>query len=568
MQKNSILNIKHKQIIMIYLCLFLLSSCNKQIINRVGEERISLEQLAKKYTSDVFLGSNTEFRNWWNVLHYDIVFTPNYDKKFISGTVRMDFEIIKSDNNGVIQIDLQEPMVITKITQKGVTLDKTAWVRNQYIYLIDTKKLPFKLEDKNALEFQFEGYPKIAKNAPWDGGWIFTKDEKGRPWMSVAVQGMGASAWFPNKDDWGDEPDNGAKISILVPNELVAVANGRLWKSSFVKGDNGSNVYTWEVKNPINNYNIIPYIGYYKNFKDRYISQDGDVLDLDYWVLDYNVEKAKKQFEQVKPMMSAFEDWMGKYPFYEDSYKLVESPYLGMEHQSNVAYGNGYKNGYLGTDRSGSGWGNKFDFIIIHETGHEWFGNNITASDAADMWIHEAFTTYSEVMYVENIFGLKAANEYVQGLKKNILNDSPLVGVYGKRIEGSVDMYNKGANMVHTLRQLVKDDAKFKGMIREMNKKFRHKTVISTQIEKFISDYVDIDLASFFNQYLRQKEIPRFEVKKQGSKTYYKWGNVIKDFNMPIKLKGSNEWIYPTTEWQIYTGKSDLIVDDNFLISK
>jgi aminopeptidase N len=258
----------------------------------------------------------------------------------------------------------------------------------------------FKKGEKYTIDVTYSGNPTIAKRAPWDGGWVFTKDENGNPWMSVADEGIGASIWLPTKDIWDDEPDNGVVMKIITPKDLVGVGNGRLISK---KAEGDKMAYTWEVKNPINAYSIIPNIGKYVNFKDTFNGEKGK-LDLDYWVIDYNLDKAKKQFQQVKPMLSAFEYWFGPYPFYEDSYKLVDSPYLGMEHQSNVAYGNGYQNGYLGRDLSGTGVGLNWDYIIIHESGHEWFANNITAKDQADMWIHESFTMYSEVFSQKNIW--------------------------------------------------------------------------------------------------------------------------------------------------------------------
>ncbi|MXV38390.1 M1 family peptidase [Flavobacteriaceae bacterium Ap0902] len=553
-------------------------SCNQKFLDNKNNYTQDLLTKTQHYDSDILRGSNTEFRNWWNVLHYDITFKPNYKNKSISGSVTMHLQVTNEDNNGIIQIDLQEPMQITEIIQlKADNIDSNQivienvisgdkWIRDRNAYFIDISHLPKERDSQFTLQMYFEGKPKIAKQAPWDGGWIFKEDELGRPWMSAAVQGLGSSAWFPSKDYWGDEPDQGVKISILVPEDLVAIANGKLWESSFVKDEVGNNIYTWEVQNPINTYNIIPYIGYYKNFKDEYVNSAGESLQLDYWVLDYNINWAKKQFSQVKPMLEIFEDWMGSYPFYEDSYKLVEAPYLGMEHQSNVAYGNGFENGYLGEDRSGSGWGNQFDFIIIHESGHEWFGNSITAQDPADMWIHEAFTTYTEVMYVEGRFGVKAANEYVQGLKPAILNDRPMIGILGKHKAGSIDMYNKGANMIHTLRQWMDDDVKFKQLIRDINKTFYHQTITSVQLEGFILQETGLPLEPFFNQYLRQKDIPILETKEENGELYYRWRNTIPEFNMPVKLEKSVEWIKPTTTWQVYAEKSQLKPDSNFLI--
>ena len=529
------------------------------------------------YTAAELRGSNSEFRNWWNVLHYNLVITPDFDKKFISGTLTMEYEIKTASEDQIMQIDLQEPMMIKEIVQLAKSpkndqtlqeypISKQHWQRNGNAFFIDLKQLPVKDNDELFLKFYFEGNPKIARNAPWDGGWVFTRDDQGRPWMSAAVQGLGASSWFPNKDFQGDEPEKGVIFTLIVPDQLVAVANGRMWETSFIKGEPGQNIYTWEVKNPINNYTIIPYIGYYTHFTDTFKGQQGD-LDLSYWVLDYNLEKARSHFEQVKPMLAAFEDWMGPYPFYEDSFKLVESPYLGMEHQSGIAYGNKYLNGYLGDDRTNSGWGNKFDFIIVHEAGHEWFGNSITTEDIADMWVHEAFTTYSEVMYVENLHGLNAANEYVQGLKPLIENTRNIIGKsYGKHSGGSRDMYYKGALMLHTLRQLMEDDVKFKQMIRDLNSTFYHQIVTSAQIEKFISDYTQIDLTQFFDQYLRTIQIPTLETKTENGQKFYRWTNIIEGFDMPVKLNDSSEWIYPTAIWQKYEGTSPLIPDANMYV--
>ena len=548
-------------ILLLFIC-----SCSLQPVQTVKDSKDLVEKVMG-FKPEVLRGSNTEFRNWWNVKRYDLLITPDYSKKFISGTVSMEYEVSGVSSDKVMQIDLQEPMQITDIvqiakspfndqTQKEFPFSKDAWIRSGNTYFIDIESLPVKDNEKQIIKFYFEGYPRIAKNAPWDGGWVFTKDEKGRPWMSAAVQGLGASAWFPNKDFLGDEPENGVTFTVIVPEDLVAVANGQLWETSFVKGEPGTNVYTWEVKNPINNYSIIPYIGYYTHIKDQYMGEKGP-LQLDYWVLDYNAEKAREHFKQVKPMMEAFEDWMCPYPFYEDSFKLVESPYLGMEHQSAVAYGNKYANGYLGHDRTESGWGEKFDFIIVHEAGHEWFGNSISVEDAADFWVHEAFTTYSEVMYVESLFGKKAADEYVQGLKPLIGNEANIIGEYGINDGGSRDMYYKGANMIHTLRQLMEDDVKFKNMIREMNREFYHKNVTSKQIEDWLSAYTDIDLTQFFDQYLRTVNVPMLESRTENGKKYFRWKNIIEGFDMPVKLTNSEEWIYPTAEWNCLLYTSD-----------
>ena len=367
--------------------------------------------------------------------------------------------------------------------------------------------------------------------------------------MSVACQGLGASAWYPCKDHQSDEPDSAA-ISITVPDTLMAVANGRLRSS--VSNLPGTMTYTWAVTNPINNYNIIPYIGKYSSWNENYAGEKGN-LDCSYYVLDYNLEIAKKQFMQAKLMLKCFENWFGPYPFYADGYKLVESPHLGMEHQSAVAYGNKYMNGYLGKDLSQTGWGLKWDFIIIHESGHEWFGNSITSKDLADMWIHESFTNYSETIYTTCQSGVEAGNAYVRGTRALIENEAPIVGKYGVNDEGSGDMYYKGGNMIHYMRQLFKDDNKFRLAMRSMNDSFYHKTVTYNDILSFWNSRAGRDLSPLFKQYLTTTRIPILEYKFKGNKLQYRWANCIKGYNIPVKIminKTTEQWLEAGTGWK------------------
>ena len=508
---------------------------------------------------DTLKGSNTEFRNFWDVKKYDIVLEPNFEAKSIKGSNKISLTIDKDVLNPVFQIDLQSPMKADKITASFPIADKK--VDGDFIFISTKKK--FKKGEKYTIDIDYSGNPVIAKHAPWDGGWMFTKDKNGNPWMTAADEGIGASIWLPVKDIWSDEPDNGITFKIITPKDLVGVGNGKLIKEENL-GDKKS--WLWEVKSPINDYSIIPSIGKYVNFKDTFNGEKGK-LDLDYWVLDYNLDKAKKQFEQVKPMMKAFEYWFGPYPFYEDSYKLVESPHLGMEHQSNVAYGNKYQNGYLGRDLSGTGIGLKWDYIIIHETGHEWFANNITAKDQADMWIHESFTTYSETLFVDYVFGKADGNKYLQGLRGNIQNDKPIIGTYGIRNEGSGDMYPKGANMIHTIRQVINNDEKFRQILRGLNKDFYHQTVTASQIQNYFSEKSGIDLKSIFDQYLTTIKIPTLEYKQNGNQLTYKWTNVVPNLKLPIRLADGQE-LKPTEEWQTATLKSsdEWKVDPNYYI--
>ena len=514
---------------------------------------------AKPTKIDTLKGSNTEFRNFWDVKKYDIVLEPNFEAKSIKGSNKISLTIEKNVLNPVFQIDLQSPMKADKVTANFPIVDKKT--DGDFIFISTKKK--FKKGEKYTIDIDYSGNPVIAKHAPWDGGWMFTKDKNGNPWMTAADEGIGASIWLPVKDIWSDEPDNGITFKIITPKDLVGVGNGKLIKQENL-GDKKS--WLWEVKSPINDYSIIPSIGKYVNFKDTFEGEKGK-LDLDYWVLDYNLDKAKKQFEQVKPMMKAFEHWFGPYPFYEDSYKLVESPHLGMEHQSNVAYGNKYQNGYLGRDLSGTGIGLKWDYIIIHETGHEWFANNITAKDQADMWIHESFTTYSETLFVDYVFGKADGNKYLQGLRGNIQNDKPIIGTYGIRNEGSGDMYPKGANMIHTIRQVINNDEKFRQILRGLNKDFYHQTVTASQIQNYFSEKSGIDLKSIFDQYLTTIKIPTLEYKQNGNQLTYKWTNVVPNLKLPIRLADGQE-LKPTEEWQTATLKSsdEWKVDPNYYI--
>jgi aminopeptidase N len=421
--------------------------------------------------------------------------------------------------------------------------------------------------DTKELKVFYHGKPKVAVNPPWDGGITWKKDKNKNDFIASSCQGLGASVWWPNKDHMYDEVD-GMKISVNVPKNLTEVSNGRLQNVKELK--DGTKTYTWIVKNPINNYGVCINIGDYASFSEKYKGEKGD-LDCTYYVLKDNLTKAKEQFKDVPRMLKAFEYWFGPYPFYEDGYKLVETPYLGMEHQSCVTYGNGYRNGYLGSDLSGTGWGLKFDFIIIHESGHEWFANNITYKDIADMWIHESFTCYSESLFLEYYYEKYAGSEYLIGLRKNIQNDKPIIGHYDVNNEGSGDMYYKGANMLHTLRQLVNDDEKWRTILRGLNSTFYHQTVTTKQIEDYLSQQTGMDLNTFFNQYLRDTRIPTLEYSYQNSSLKYRWINCVKGFEMPVKIfiNDSDFILYPKTEWTEFISPFDvekLEVDTNFYV--
>ncbi len=493
--------------------------------------------------TDTLKGSNTELRNFWDVQKYELEVEPNFESKSLKGKNKISFTITKDRTNPVFQVDLHDPMQYQIL---GSDL-KNIKAKREGDFIFLSYEGTVKKGSNHYFEIAFSGHPKVAKNAPWDGGWVFAQDEKGRPFMSVAQEGEGVAHWLPTKDLWLDEPDQGLLMGIITPSGLTGIGNGRLIKT---EKRSSKNYFLWEVKNPINGYSIVPSIGHYTNFKDHYEGEKG-ALDLDYWVLDYNLEKAKHQFQQVVPMMKAFEYWFGPYPFYEDSFKLVETPYLGMEHQSNVAYGNGYKNGYLGRDLSGTGVGLKWDFIIIHETGHEWFANSITAKEKADMWIHEAFTSYSETLFTENYLDRQSADLYQIGTRKAIANDKPIIGHYGVARSGSGDMYYKGASMLHTLREAMNNDQKFRQMLRTINEKFYHTQVSSKEMETTIEELSGLDLKGFFDQYLRTTQVPELELNwnKQNGTLEYRFTNVVKEFTLPVQLSPEVE-IRPNERWQ------------------
>ena len=524
-----------------------------------------LNQKRKFTRQDTLRGSIGPERAWWDVLHYDITVEPDFTTKSIKGKTIIQYKVLAGQRTDYLQIDLQQPLKVDSIFYNNklyINYPPRPYYNEGNVWHIPLPKAP--VNSVQSVTIVYHGNPKVAQIPPWDGGWIFTKDSVGNPWMSVACQGLGASVWYPCKDHQSDEPDSGAVLTINVPDKLTAVGNGRLTNKNI---SNGKTSYTWEVKSPINTYNIVPYIGRYVSWKDTLQGENGK-LDLTYWVLEQDLEKAKKQFQQVKPMLRAFEYWFGPYPFYEDGYQLVQAPHLGMEHQSAVAYGNGFQNGYLGNDLSGTGWGTKWDYIIVHESGHEWFANNITTKDLADMWVHEGFTDYSETLFIEYYYGKEAANEYVQGLRKKIVNDRPVIGSYGVNQEGSGDMYYKGANLIHIVRQLINDDEKFRQILRGLNKDFYHQIVTSKQVEDYISQKSGKDLRKVFDQYLRTSQVPVLDLKAEGDKIKFKWTNCVQGFNMPVKLS-NGLWINPTTsEQKIKAGSNfkDVEVDKNFYI--
>ena len=499
---------------------------------------------AQSYTKiDSIRGSITPERAWWDLTHYHLKIAVDTETKFFKGSNEISYTVLEP--NDVLQIDLQSPLKITSVKQDGQELTYTTIGEAHHFIQLAKKGA---IGDKNKITVFYEGVPHEAIRAPWDGGISWKVDSNGNPFVASSCQGIGASIWWPCKDHMYDEVE-AMDISITTPKGLMDVSNGRL--ISIDSSQESVNTYHWQVKNPINNYGVNLSIGDYVHFNEVYEGEAG-ALDCDYYVLRDNLEKAKVQFKQVPQLLEAFEHWFGPYPFYEDGFKLLEVPYLGMEHQSAVTYGNGYKNGYRGRDLSETGWGMKFDYIIIHEAGHEWFANNITYQDMADMWIHESFTTYSESLFIEYFYGTDAGAEYIRGMRRLINNDGPIIAPYGVNARGSGDMYFKGSNIIHTLRQVVSDDDKWRELLRSLNKKFYHQTITSAEFESYISEFLDMDLNPFFNQYLRTKDRPTLEYYYNNGDLRYRWNSVVEGFNMPIKMiiDGKSHLIEPVQTWR------------------
>ncbi|OYU81290.1 MAG: peptidase M1 [Flavobacterium sp. BFFFF1] len=500
-------------------------------------------------------------RACYDVQRYDINIRINPSEKFLSGYNEITLKTVETTSK--IQLDLFDNMKIDSIIWNAKRL---TYKREFNAVFVEFPEAILK-DSTQRIQFYYSGKPVIAPHAPWSGGFIFSKDSVGNHWIGLAVQGTGASLWYPCKDSQTDEPDLGATIKVAVPNGLMDVSNGKLIGSEDLK--DGYTRWDWEVKNPINNYDLTINIGDYVHFGENYKG-----LDLNYYVLRENEEKARKQFEVVKPMMDCFQSKFGPYPFPEDGYKLVDTPYLGMEHQSAVAYGNKYKMGYLGRDLSGTGVGMNFDYIIIHESGHEWFGNSITSTDVADMWIHEGFTMYTEVVFAECIYGYDKAMQYLNGIRQSIGNTDPVVGQFGVNHEGSNDMYPKGAWLVHTIRSIVNDDAKWWPMLLEYTNTFRHKIITTEDVEQFFSKKTGYNLRPVFDQYLRYTNYPTLELRKYKKKVQYRWKTDVDDFEMPFDLKivanqktmrlnATNNW--QSFKFEVKTTRNVEIQVQNFL---
>ncbi len=478
---------------------------------------------------DVLRGSITPEREWWDLQHYllDVQVFP--DSKTLKGSTTRTVRTLAAGDR--MQVDLQEPLGVTKVMHGDTEL---AFEREGSVYWIQfPEALPAEVDDM--IQVFYEGTPVESENPPWSGGLTWQQDDKGNPFIATTCQGIGASVWWPNRDHLADEPDRGVDIRVTVPRGLTAVANGRLIEETSDKKAK-TTTFLWRVTKPINNYCVNVNIGNYVSWKDTYKGEHGE-LDLEYWVLEGQEKEAKEQFKQLPMTLEAFEHWFGKYPFYEDSYKLVVVPYLGMEHQSSVTYGNEFKNGYRGRDLSRTGVGLKFDYIIIHEAAHEWWGNNVSKKDPADMWIHESFGTYAESIYVEYHFGKEDAATYVIGTRRGIRNDKPIIGQYGLNNRGSSDMYSKGANILHTMRHMLDDDDKWLAMLRGIQSEFWHQTVTTAQVEGYINKVTGFDFGLVFDQYLRTKDIPLLRWSADGKELTVWFERVVPGFAAPVVLE-------------------------------
>ena len=514
--------------------------------------------------ADTLRGSLTPERTWWDVTHYDLDVHVQPADSTIRGTAGITYRVTGPARE--LQVDLQEPLVVDRVTQDGAPLN----VRRDGNALFVTPTTDQPLGALRTLTVAYHGRPRVAANAPWDGGFVWASDSLGRPFVATAVQGLGASAWWPTKDTQADEPDS-QRVAITVPRGLMNVSNGRL-RSTRANPD-GTTTFTWAVTRPINNYDIAVNAAHYAHFSDTFEGENG-TLTLDYYPLDYNLARAQRQFQQVGPMMACFEDWFGPFPWYEDGFTLVETPHLGMEHQSAVAYGNRYQNGYRGRDLSGTGVGLSWDFIIIHESAHEWWGNSITSQDVADMWVHESFANYAENLYVECLQGAAAGAQYVIGTRRAIRNEAPILGTFGVQREGSGDMYYKGGNMLHTIRQLVGDDGRWRQILRGLQTTFRHHVVTGQQVRDFFSAATGMDLAPVFQQYLETTQVPVLEVRQAGADLAYRWRDVVPGFAMPVDVTfgdGPTTRLHPTEAWQTLPGAdttpSTFAVDDDYYVT-
>jgi aminopeptidase N len=506
---------------------------------------------------DMLRGAYGQFRANNDLLHYHLDIRVDPEQKTIRGKNTIRFRMLRDASR--IQLDLNEKLDIEKIALEGKPLK---YERDSGAVFID---FPYRLRAGRvySIEFHYSGHPLETGRF---GGMTFKKDPAGRTWINTACEETGASIWWPNKDQWRDEVEN-MDISVTIPNGLTDVSNGHLIGKKDM-GD-GYTRWDWHVSYPINNYDVSMNIGDYVHYSDKL----GD-LPLDFYVLPEDLDRSKPQFAQAKGMIEAFQHYFGPYPFAKDGYKLVEAPYSGMEHQTAVTYGNLFKNGYLGRDWTGVGISPRFDFIIIHESGHEWFGNSVSAADHADMWIHEGWTTYLESLYVEYRWGTADAMRYLSGYRQKVHNLRPIVAERGVNADPTEDQYFKGALMLNTLRSTVNDDAKWWSLLRGFYQRFKYQNILTEDVVAYFNMHSGLDLTPIFDQYLRHAAIPRLELLfgEVPDTLMYKWDADEVGFAMPVRVGVPGKWqtIKPTTKWQTMKtslSKDELQVDlDHFYV--
>jgi aminopeptidase N len=487
--------------------------------------------------AEILRGAYGPYRSNNDLLYYHLDIRVDPDKQTIGGKNTIRFKMLKDDTR--IQLDLIDTLNIDKILLGETPLK---YERDSGAVFVD---FPETLHSGQvySIDFYYSGSPVTTGRF---GGFTFGKDPSGHPWIYTACEGIGASIWWPNKDQWRDEVQN-MEISVAIPNSLVDVSNGKFMGKTDL-GD-GYTRWDWFVHYPINNYDVSLNIGNYVHFSDKL-----GHLPLDFYVLPEDLDKAKKQFVQAKGMIQAFQHYFGEYPWEKDGYKLVEVPYSGMEHQSAVTYGNHFANGYLERDWTGVGISPRFDFIIIHESGHEWFGNSITAADSSDMWIHEGWTTYLESLYVEYMYGHDDAIKYLNGYKPKVKDDFPIITAHGVDGEPSQDQYFKGALFINTLRSVVNDDHRWWKLLHDFYQHFKYQTIMTEDVVQYFNQQTGMNLTPIFDQYLRHTAIPTLELKFDDSKgtVSYRWKVDEAGFQMPVGVGQKDHWqiIKATTEWQ------------------
>jgi aminopeptidase N len=500
--------------------------------------------------ADTLRGSNGPARAWWDAAFYDLHVKVNPADSSIAGRNGITYRVLHPASE--MQLDLQVPLVMDSVVQDGKRL---AFRRdgNAFFVTLATPQVAGTVRTATVYYHgSFADGDTSSARRRGAGPFHWATDSTGAPWIATSNEGPGASTWWPLKDLPADEPDS-QRIAITLPDPLKDISNGRL-RSTTPNGD-GTTTWEWFVANPINSYNVaINASPRYVAVRDTFAGLDGP-LTIEFWALANHEANARALVPQVKTMLKCFEHWFGPYPWYTDGYKLIEVPYLGMEHQSGIAYGNEYLTGYRGRDLSKTGEGLGWDYIVVHESAHEWFGNNISSKDHADMWIHESFGMYAEALYLECTKGEAAGDRYLVGLRSSMIrNDMPIIGVYGvNNVPRSQDRYPKGANMLMTMRAVVRDDAKWLATLRGLNSTFRHQTVTAKQVRDYMSQATGVDLTKIFVQYQETVMIPVLEYRVAGDSLSYRWAEVIPGFDMPVDLvlpSGQSQRIHPTESWQ------------------